>query len=277
MVSPALRVLLDQVALREGATPIGLSLYAGQSALITGRPGAGKSALIEVITARAQPASGNVLVSGTMTETEVHVKHKRLTAEHLAKLDRQAHPDRVAEALTATQLWNERKTVISKLSPGQQVAASLLPVLASPADILFFDGSLDALDPWVRADVLALLERRKTMGACWVAVSYLADVAAACDWIVVLKEGSCRFVGTLGELIQRAGPSRLEAEAEQMADVLAMVHPFEVSVRESQGVARFEALEGQQLAARLLTHGYGNVKFVILREPTFAEALMALG
>jgi hypothetical protein len=58
--------------------------------------------------------------------------------------------------------------------------------------------------------------------------------------------------------------------------VRALVAPFEVSVRDTDDGVVMQASEGQQLAAKLLLEGYGDVKLVVLRSPTLEEALLSL-
>jgi ABC-type multidrug transport system ATPase subunit len=182
----------------------------------------------------------------------------------------------VTEALVATGLWDDRRTALAELTDGQRVAAALLPALASSAPIVAFDGLLDELDPWTLDRVLGLLRQRQGEGSSWIVATNRPDIAAATDLVVALRDSEVRFAGTPRELIRAVLPSRLEVATDNMPGVRAIARPFEVQVEQAEGVLRFEAAEGQTLAARLLVEGYGDVRFMVLREPTFAEALLAL-
>jgi hypothetical protein len=56
-----------------------------------------------------------------------------------------------------------------------------------------------------------------------------------------------------------------------------MVEPFVTSVRVSGRRLVMQAEDGQEVAARLLTNGYGLVRSVVVKEPSLEEALIQLG
>ncbi|MEQ1934632.1 MAG: hypothetical protein ABL962_12280, partial [Fimbriimonadaceae bacterium] len=62
-------------------------------------------------------------------------------------------------------------------------------------------------------------------------------------------------------------------ETQNQSGVRALIAPFEISISETENGVILKAAEGQQLAARLLSEGYGDIKMVILKEPTVESAL----
>jgi ABC-type lipoprotein export system ATPase subunit len=277
------RVVLEHIALTETGPTVALSLFAGQSLAVVGRSGSGKSWLLSVIEGSETPARGSAsrdgrFESATPTGTSRRLKPQALATSSRYRVgdsDRVTH-ERATEALVATGLWEVRRESVADLSPIQRSAAALLPALAGAAEVLVFDGTLDELDPWALSGVLDLLKKRQSHGACWVVATNRPEVAAIADAVIALKDRDVRFAGSPAELIRSVVPSRLEVATDNMPGVKAITRPFEVQVRESNGSLRMEAAEGQTLAARLLLEGYGDVRFVVLREPTFAEALLAL-
>jgi hypothetical protein len=92
----------------------------------------------------------------------------------------------------------------------------------------------------------------------------------------VLRAKELRFAGTPDELLRTMASHRLTVSTEHALGVRAIAEPFEVSIQQTPEGLEFRASEGQELAAKLLLEGYGDVRFVIARPATFAEALHAL-
>ena len=152
----------------------------------------------------------------------------------------------------------------------------LVPALVANAEIVVIDGLLDGLDPWTLHEVLALLRRRMREGLTVCITTNLPSLAAQMDVLVVLNNLQVRFAGSPSDLLRAATVSRVEVHSESHPAVRALARPFEVTITEAEGALRFEAAEGQQLAARMLLEGYGDVKFVLLSQPTMESALLAL-
>jgi ABC-type multidrug transport system ATPase subunit len=180
------------------------------------------------------------------------------------------------EALTATRLWDVRHLPVVELSPSQAAAAELLEALLSDAEIALIDGQLDALDPWTLPGVLELLRNQRSNGRTLIVSTHRADLVRELDAVIVLRDSQVRFAGTIEDLLRAGPPHTLEVATDNQAGVRALVAPFRVSIRPLENGVRLEAPEGQELAARLLLEGYGDVKFVVLRPPTIEEALRAI-
>lgn len=277
------RLILDHVALSDSGPTVAVTLAAGQSLAVVGRAGSGKSRFLSVLVGERAPARGEVRRHGTFAQVEPLAPSRRVDPQALASQpeDRRSRRrgssvERAAEVLDATGLWHLRKESLAELSHGQVAVASLLPVLGGSADALVFDGELDTLDPWVLSRVLGLLKARAKDGVCALIATNRPEIAAEADVVIVLQEQEIRFAGSPQDLIRSTTPSRLEVGTNNCPGARAVAEPFEVMVSESEGLVRFEAADGQALAARLLLEGYGDVKFVVLREPTFAEALLQL-
>jgi ABC-type multidrug transport system ATPase subunit len=152
----------------------------------------------------------------------------------------------------------------------------LLPSLVSRDDIIVIDGLLDGLDPWTLHDVLGLLQLRQAEGQTVCVATNRPDIAARMDVLVVLDRMHVRFAGGPSDLLRSAMVSRIEVHTESHPAVRSLVRPFEVTITESEGVISLEAAEGQEIAAKMLLEGYGDVKFVVLSQPTVEMALRAL-
>lgn len=270
------RLVLDHVALIGEGPTLALRLAAGQSLAVIGRASSGKSRFLGVISQADAPARGNVNLSGTVFRAAGVEAGRRVKLQSLAASGGPGANERTADALSAAGLWQVRKSPLSDLSPGQRKAAMVLPALVANADILVLDGLLDGLDPWTLHDVMTLLRRRMREGQAVCIATNLPGLAAQMDILVVLDRHQIKFGGSPSDLVRSATVSRIEVHSESHPAVRALARPFEVTITEAEGVLRMEANEGQQLAAKMLLEGYGDVKFILLSQPTVESALLAL-
>jgi ABC-2 type transport system ATP-binding protein len=270
------RVVFEHVALTSDGPTLALRLSAGQSLAVVGRAGSGKSRFLSMLGQNDFAVRGTVRRTGSIS-THLPVElPRRAKLQSLAATAGNGANDRAAQALSAVGLWPERKSPLSDLSPGLRQAAMLLPALVSRDEIIVIDGLLDTLDPWTVHQVLALLQQRLGEGQTVCVATNRPDIAARMDVLVVLEKLHIRFAGSPNDLIRSAIVSRLEVHSESHAAVRALARPFEVTINQADGVTLLEAAEGQEIAAKLLLEGYGDVKFIVLTQPTIETALRAL-
>lgn len=259
--------------LADGPT-LTLSLRPGQVLGVFGPAGAGKSRFMRAICLGEKGRHGTIKLAGEARLAGEPSPSKRSTPESVARRAAgRSAASKVAEALAATQLWDERRTPFANLTSDAQAACELLPGLASPAGLIGIDGQLERLDPWTRASVFDLLGKRLAQGGTAVIASNLAELAPKTDVMVVWKAGSPVYAGTYAELERRTGWTKLEVETLHEPSARALCDPFEVSVQVVNGSMLMQAKEGQALAASLLLEGYGDVKAVVSRPPNPEEVL----
>jgi ABC-type multidrug transport system ATPase subunit len=180
----------------------------------------------------------------------------------------------MAEALTATRLWDCRQTSLSNLTGGQRAACDLLPLLLRPAGILIADGTFDFLDPWTLAEVMGMLDARLRNGSTLLFSTNSLGLAASCDRLIVMRNMTPVFFGGVEDLLREAGPVRVEVETENRPRVKALVDPVAVSVEETDTGLTLQVAGGQELAVKLLLEGYGDVKLVAVHRPTLERVLL---
>ncbi|MES1228013.1 MAG: hypothetical protein ABUL72_05035, partial [Armatimonadota bacterium] len=94
--------------------------------------------------------------------------------------------------------------------------------------------------------------------------------------VIVTRHKGAVFAGTVRELVQMARPTEVRVETVDNGAVTAMADAFALSIHAEKGSMTITTHDGQALAARLLTEGYGSVRSVVVRQPTVSEALLDL-
>lgn len=252
-------------------------LAGGQSLAVLGPAASGKSRLLRVLAGSERAAVGKVELTEPTVWAGLSGASRRSTPLGLARRYAGAKGTaRATEALADCGLWDVRSRSLVELTPGQSAACELLPVLLAPPSLLLVDGALDRLDPWTFERVWKAIRRRLEHGCALLAATHRADRLSLFTSLVVLREQRVQFFGTLEALLREAGPTEIVIETDRDAEVRALVEPFEATVRESEGGLVVQAVEGREIAAKLLLEGYGDVRVVLVREPTPDEALRRL-
>jgi len=266
---------LEHVAILPTGPTLSMTLEAGQTLAVVGPAGGGKSRLLRTLAGQDRPAQGTVRLRGKAFLAQADAVSRRARPQVLARKAGDASSI-VTDILLTTRLWDVRSEAVGDLSPSQVAACELVELLASGAEALFIDGQLDRLDPWTLASILAKLKDLVGQGRVLVVATNRPDLLRHFDAVVVLKDSQVRFAGGIPELL-RVGPTHtLFVSTGDQAGVQALVAPFEVLVEEKPDGILLHAREGQELAAKLLLEGYGDIHFIVSRPPTLEEALLGL-
>jgi ABC-type multidrug transport system ATPase subunit len=266
---------LEHLSLRSDGPTLTLSVGLGHSLAIAGPAASGKSRLLGVLAGRERPAQGTIKLHGRAVVAGESPLPRRAKVQSYARKIASS-VNQATEILTATRLWDVRHLSVGDLTPSQLAACDLLEPLLVDEALVAIDGQLDQLDPWALRSVLDLMRLQMGHGRTFAVVTHRPDLIQELETLIVLRDQQVRFAGSVADLLRGGPPHEIEVATENQPAVRALVSPFQVRVSPTDQGLRLEAPEGQEIAARLLLQGYGDIKYVVVRRPTIEEALRAL-
>jgi phospholipid/cholesterol/gamma-HCH transport system ATP-binding protein len=213
---------------------IDLEVRQGESVVVIGGSGTGKSVLLKCILGIMQPEQGSIEIDGV----EVTGRSRRAREEvmqkfgmlfqgaalfdslpvwenvafgllHVRKLDRVKAKQRAIEVLGRVGLPPEVAELSpAELSGGMQKRVGLARAIATEPEILFFDEPTTGLDP-IMADVINQLIARSVRELGATAVSITHDLASArkiAHRIAMLYQGKIVWQGPVAEIDHSGNP-----------------------------------------------------------------------
>ena len=230
------KLSLRQVSKKFGSNVVldglDLDLAAGESFVVIGGSGTGKSVMLKCVLGIIQPDSGTILLDG---EDITHLKGRDRQAilrrfgmlfQGSALFDSLPVWHNVAFGLISAQGMNRREARAiaietlakvglgeqvgelspSELSGGMQKRVALARAIATSPEIIFFDEPTTGLDP-IMADVIdnLIIERVRDLGATALSITHdMASARTIADRIGMLYEGKIIWNGPVSE-IDRSG------------------------------------------------------------------------
>ena len=213
---------------------VDLDIEKGQSLVVIGGSGTGKSGLIKCIQGLLTPDAGSIKIDG---EETVGTKGKNLKDMHAkmgmlfqggALFDSLTVWENVAFSLLENQKMDRASAKVeavrvlrqvglapdvadlapSELSGGMQKRVGLARAVITKPEIIFFDEPTTGLDP-IMADVIndLIVESAKGLGATTLTITHdMASVRKIADKVAMLYEGKIIWQGTVKEMDKTENP-----------------------------------------------------------------------
>lgn len=206
---------------------VNLTVNRGETLLILGPSGEGKTVLMKHVIGLTRPDSGSVIVDGVevnkLRERELAPVRKRvsmlfqgaalfdsLTVEENVAFplieagvkDRNEINERVHEALEAVDLNKHKRKLPVNLSGGMRKRAGIARAIVGRTQCILYDEPNSGLDPIV-ADVIdqMILRMQKRYGVTSLVVTHdIRSVPKIANRVAILMQGVVRFLGTPTEL-----------------------------------------------------------------------------
>lgn len=261
-MTPAL--IFQKVRLAREASPFTTSLPTGCSVLVLGRDGDGIEGFWNLLGGES-PAQGKVFRSAA-----VH----SLTRSHVGRASVQGYLDSLGgptlDALAIARLDDLRRKPAASLEPARWAQLEFAAALCSPAPIVALSAMVDNLDPWGEA---TLRDAQRDWGRTTIRFSRNPEQCAHADLVLILGRQTVLFADTPDHLRRSCLPVTYEVITGDPSACLAICAPYRLEITETETGFIFTSPEGQEVAAKLLTHGYGQVHTVMERLPSWQDAL----
>ena len=195
---------------------VSLSIPDGASVAILGKSGSGKSTLMHALSGLDRPQQGEVIVDGQdilklkenavdrfratkigfifqsffVTANETTSSNISLPLE-IAKVPRVKRKQRILNALNAVELGEKANSKARELSGGQKQRLAIARAIVNNPKIIFADeptGNLDSATSETIEDLLFGYNKNK--GVTLIIVTHDPELAAKCDMVVTIKDGT---------------------------------------------------------------------------------------
>lgn len=213
---------------------VDLDLYKGESLVVIGGSGTGKSVLIKCIQGLLTPDSGSIEIDDIEIVNEnpdlIDKMHSKMGMlfQGGALFDSLTVWENVAFDLRQNRKFSKKEAKIvaikvlrqvgltsdiadlypSELSGGMQKRVGLARAVITRPEIIFFDEPTTGLDP-IMADVIndLIIESAKDLGATTLTITHdMASARKIADKIAMLYEGKIIWYGTVKELDKTTNP-----------------------------------------------------------------------
>jgi putative ABC transport system ATP-binding protein len=214
----------------EAVRDVSLDLEAGGFVALMGPSGCGKSTLLHMCGAMDRPTAGRLLIEetdlGTLSDDRLtRLRRERIgfvfqffnllptlnVGENIALPLLLAHGDaggaerRAAELAERVGLSHRLRHFPQQLSGGEMQRAAIARAVIHQPALLIADEPTGNLDSENGARVLALLgELNRELGLTILLATHSAEIAAAADCVVHMRDGQIEQIETAWEMAQRA-------------------------------------------------------------------------
>src|SRR4051794_28353653 len=234
--SSASAISLRGVVKRYGAvTAVGgldLDVPMGTCVGLLGPNGAGKSTTMKLLTAQAIADEGSIVVLGhdlprdskaaraqmgvvpqlDNLDTTLTVEQNLLVFSYLYRVPKRERRAAIERALEIANLGDRRGAKVSELSGGMRRRLLIARALVHEPRLVLLDEPTVGLDPQVRQELWALIDRLRSEGtSILMSTHYIEEAERLADTVVVVAAGSAVAVGRPGDLVaEHAGREALE-------------------------------------------------------------------
>ncbi len=202
---------------------VDLQVQRGETMVVIGRSGCGKTVLLKLIIGLLKPDDGSIFIDGVDI---VRVKYKKLlelrkrmamlfqgaalfdslTVEENVGLALRRHSglpedkirDRIRQCLAMVELEGTEQLMPAELSGGMKKRAAIARAIAMGPEIVLYDEPTTGLDPITAQNIVTLIaDLQKRISATSIVVTHDLSVAYQIGQrIAMLHEGRIRFVGS---------------------------------------------------------------------------------
>src|SRR4051795_5134121 len=204
----------------------------GKCVGLLGPNGAGKSTTMKALTAQVICDEGELEVLGYRLpddskqaraemgvvpqldnlDVSLTVEQNLFVFAHLYRVPAGERKDAIERALAVATLGDRRHAKVDQLSGGMRRRLLIARALLHEPRLVLLDEPTVGLDPQVRQELWALIDRLRSEGvSILMSTHYIEEAERLCDSVTIMSHGKAVAVGPPRELIARhAGPEAIE-------------------------------------------------------------------
>jgi phospholipid/cholesterol/gamma-HCH transport system ATP-binding protein len=227
------RNLVQKIGAQEILRSLSLDVMAGETIVLLGKSGGGKSVFLRHLIGLMHPLSGSIIFEGheitTLTERELEPVRKKIGMlfqdgalfDSMNVFDNVAFPlresgernpriirDKVAESLGMVNMTGHERKMPVNLSGGMRKRVALARAIISPPDVILYDEPTAGLDPIVSDSINKLIRHlQRELHVTSIVVTHdMVSCYHIADRVALLNEGRIYFLGKLQELRDSTDP-----------------------------------------------------------------------
>ncbi len=235
MSEPLIKVrdLVQRIGGQEILRGLNLELFPGETLVLLGKSGGGKSVFLRHLIGLMRPLSGSIVFEGqeitTLRERELEPVRRKIGMlfqdgalfDSMNVFDNVAFPLRergeknpvairemVAQSLAMVNMAGHDQKMPVNLSGGMRKRVALARAIISPPDVILYDEPTAGLDPIVSDSINRLIRRLQSqLHATSLVVTHdMVSCYHIADRVALLNEGRIHFLGTPAELRETRDP-----------------------------------------------------------------------
>jgi lipooligosaccharide transport system ATP-binding protein len=249
---------------------------------LLGPNGAGKSTTMKALTAQVIPDQGELEILGYRIpddskqaraqmgvvpqldnlDVSLTVEQNLIVFAHLYRVPPGQRKAAIERALALANLTDRRKSRVDELSGGMRRRLLIARALIHQPRLVLLDEPTVGLDPQVRQELWALIDRMRSEGvSILMSTHYIEEAERLCDQVTIMSHGKAVAVGAPRALItEHAGPEAIEVYGSpaRLTEVEGIAHErgwrtrrtgTSISILQANGAAA--DLDGEQRVTNL--------------------------
>jgi phospholipid/cholesterol/gamma-HCH transport system ATP-binding protein len=227
------RDLVQRIGTQEILRGFSLPVIKGETLVLLGRSGGGKSVFLRHLIGLMKPISGQILVEGvditTLGERQLEPIRRKIGMvfqdgalfDSMTVFENVAFPlrergarieadiaQKVAETLALVNLTGQEQKMPGNLSGGMRKRVALARAIVSPPEVILYDEPTAGLDPIVSDSINRLIRRmQRQLAVTSIVVTHdMVSCYHVADRVALLNAGKVYFYGTVEELKRNEDP-----------------------------------------------------------------------
>lgn len=216
---------------RKALEGVSFEVFGGEVLGIIGPNGAGKTTLISLLATINKPETGKISIKGAdilkkpdiIRESLGYVPQETalypmLTAYEnldfwggIYGIEKSVKKEKINEVLKLLKLYDRKNDKVKTFSGGMKKRLNIAASLLHDPEILIMDEPTAGVDLLSRSTIAELIKRLKKSGHTTIITShYIDELEELCDKILVLREGSLLYFGSVKDILRSASADNLE-------------------------------------------------------------------